>query len=335
LISFNLLVGGSAVLFTVWLALAVWIVGGRIRDDRLFRGSADGAIRLAGGSLHARRCRRKTLWRIADGEPSEGAAEAARELVRRETPALVRLAKERRYERTHALRVLVRGKSPHGFELLRRARGDRMRDVTAAVVAIAGEDGSADADELLIDLLVDGDHPRSRTATELAPRAPRLLNRLLALVGDSDTEVRYWALMLLRATARDPRVRAAAVEAATDAMGTVRAAAARLLGAGDSVEVAPVLRAMMTDDVFFVRAHAARAAGEIGADLLARDLALLLADENWWVRAAAKESLVALGPSGMAAASAMLEVDDSFARDGAAEVVSTFLRLAQMERRVR
>jgi HEAT repeat protein len=332
MISFNLLAGSSAALFVIWLALAARIVWGRIRDDRLHRLSAVDTARLEGGSLDARRCRRRTLWRIADGARSDGALVAARELVRRDTPTLVRLAQKRRYERTHALRVLVRGESPRGFELLRRARTDRLPGVTAAVVAIASEDRSSDADELLVDVLVDGDHPRSRTATEIEPRVPHLVGRLLALDDHPDTEVRYWALMLLREAASDPRVKAIAVEASADAAGAVRAAAARVLGAGGAADTQHVLRRLLTDEVFYVRSHAARAAAEVGAAPLAREVAALLADQSWWVRAAAKESLVAFGRIGLDAASAMLDADDPFARDGAAEIVSSFMRLPQMER---
>jgi HEAT repeat protein len=144
--------------------------------------------------------------------------------------------------------------------------------------------------------------------------------------------VRYWALMLLRGVASDVRAAAAAVAAAMDPVGSVRAAAARLLGAGGSAGVQPAVRALLADEVFFVRAHAARAAGEIAATQLAGDVALLLSDRNWWVRAAAKESLLMLGQHGMWAASTMLRSEDRFAREGAAEVVASFrLNRASLE----
>jgi HEAT repeat protein len=227
------------------------------------------------------------------------------------------------------LRVLTRGGSRFAFSLLRTAYVDGTPDVRAAVVAITSEQSAPAADDLLLDILVTGAHPRSRTATELAPRARRLLPDLLELTVDDDPVVRYWALMLLREAASDERVKIAAVDASVDSSGTVRAAAARVLGGTGAHDVQHVVRALLADEVFFVRAHAARAVGEIGAEPLARDVAALLADANWWVRAAAKESLFLLGESGLHAATQMLEDTDGFARDSAREVVSAFRREAR------
>ena len=132
--------------------------------------------------------------------------------------------------------------------------------------------------------------------------------------------------MLLRDAAGLPGVKAAAVRCSSDPSGTVRSAAARLLGATRAADVEQVLRPLLTDEVFFVRSHAARAVGEIGAEGLADEVAALLADTSWWVRAAAKETLLLLGLSGLEAATEMLQDVDEFARDGAREVVSAFRR---------
>jgi HEAT repeat protein len=132
--------------------------------------------------------------------------------------------------------------------------------------------------------------------------------------------------MLLRDASDKPGVKAAAIRCSSDSSGTVRSAAARLLGATRATDVQRVLHALLTDEVFFVRSHAARAVGEVGAEGLADDIAALLADTSWWVRAAAKESLFLLGDSGLEAAAEMLENEDGFARDGAREVVSAFRR---------
>jgi HEAT repeat protein len=246
--------------------------------------------------------------------------------VRRDGPKLRRRARRRSHDRVHALQVLTRGGSRFSFPLLRSAYANGTPDVRAAVVTIAAEQNAPAADDLLLDILVTGAHPRSRTATELAPRARRLLPELLDLTFDDDPEVRYWALMLLREVAEDDRVKLAAVDAAVDSTGAVRAAAARVLGASGAHDVQHVLRTLLSDDVFFVRSHAARAVGEIGAEALADDIAALLADTNWWVRAAAKEALFVLGESGLRAATEMLDDADGFARDSAREVVSAFRR---------
>ena len=321
----DLIAGVTVALFVLWLALAGWVVGARVRHDRGLRRREADARALADGADPARWPRRR-LWRVADGEWVEGAAVAARELVTRQKGLLRHVAREQSFKRSHALRVLTRGGSPFAFSLLRSALVTGSEDVRAAVVAIAAEQRTPPADALLLDVLVDGAHPRSRTATELAPRALHLIPELLALATHADAEVRYWALMLLRDAAADPRAKAAAVAAAADSAGTVRSASARVLGASSATDVQHVLRALLADDVFFVRSHAARAAGETRAEGLAGDIAALLADQSWWVRAAAKEALLVLGESGLQAAHRMLDADDAFAQDGAREVVSAFRR---------
>jgi HEAT repeats len=322
----SLLTAAVAALGAAWLGLAVWIVGGRLVGGRRRRRSAAVADGLASGRLAARSFRSRRLRLVADGDFGVASARAAAELVRRDSPALLRSARRPGFRRTGALRVLARGGSPAAFAALREARADARPSVTAGVVAIAAEFDTQMADRLLLELLVVGDHPRSRTATELVPRVPRLVDELLALTDHSEPAVRYWALMLLRYADSEPGIAAAAVSASTAEEPLVRGAAARLLGvAGGSWEL-PVLRALLGDDVFFVRAHAARAVGELGAQALAADVAALLADENWWTRAAAKESLLVLGPAGLEAALAMRGDDDRFARDGASEVVDGFGR---------
>jgi HEAT repeat protein len=321
----DLIAGVTVALFVLWLALAGWVVGARLRHDRLLRLRRRDAGLLDLG-IDAKRWHRRRLRRTADGELSAGAARASRELVRRDGPKLRRQAQRHNHRRAHALRVLTRGGSRFAFDLLRSAYVNGTPDVRAAVVAISAEQDRTEADELLLDILVTGAHPRSRTATELAPRAHRLLPELVTLTGHHDPEVRYWALMLLRHTPHNDRAKAAAVAASVDSAGTVRAAAVRVLGGSRAQDVQHVLRALLADDVFFVRSHAARAVGEIGAEALADDIAALLADTSWWVRAAAKESLFLLGESGLRAASEMLQNEDGFARDSAREVVSAFRR---------
>lgn len=323
--------GAAVVLCLIWLALSGWIVIGRARHDRLRRWVSDDAARLSNGGPAVWGWSRRRLWRIADGNFGSASAIAARELVRRDSSRLWHRALRRGFGRTHALRVLARGGSPLAFEALGAARADGRPDVIAAVVAIAAEVDTRQADEFLLDVLVSGDHPRSRAATELAPRAQHLVRELLELAGHPDPATRYWALMLLANVAAEPGVRVAAIEGATDTEAPVRSAAARLLGATGSAEVLPVIRSLLADDVFFVRAHAARAVGEAQARPLAGEVAALLADENWWVRAAAKESLLALAESGFEAAVAALHDDDRFARDGAAEVILGFGRLGALE----
>ena len=216
--------------------------------------------------------------------------------------------------------MLARGGSPKALGELRLARSGGKPDVIAATVAIAGELDSAESDAFLLDVLVEGDNPRSRTADQIS-RGERVVPALLELTAHADPRVRYWALMLLAGADPQPKILAAALDAAGDSDAQVRGAAARALGAYEPGDVKLGLRRLISDDVFFVRAHAARAIGDSGSESLAPGVGELLADENWWVRAAAKESLAKLGESGLEAAAAMLDSEDAFARDGAAETI--------------
>lgn len=320
-----LILGTTAVLFVLWLALAAWVLGARLQyDHRVRRRRQDAALLLDGAN--PKRWSRRRLWRTADGDWLPGTVEAARELVARDGPRLRRAATRNDHRRSHALRVLTRGGSTFAFRLLRSALESEQAGVRAAIVAIAAEQQTPAADDLLLQVLVDGSHPRSRTATELAPRARRLSSSLIELTDHLEPEVRYWALMLLRGVTDKPGVKAAAVRCSQDPSGTVRSAAARLLGSTRATDVDHVLAGLLGDETFFVRSHTARAVGEIGAESLAGDVAALLADASWWVRAAAKESLFLLGDSGLEAALEMLEHSDGFARDSAREVVSAFRR---------
>jgi hypothetical protein len=321
MVSLSLLRAAAVGLLAVWALLGVWIVAGRALYDRRRAAVERDTGLFVSGSLAVERVSSRRLQRLAEGDLGPAAREAARELVRRDSGLLLRLAGRRGFRRTPALRVLARGESPLAFACLREARAGGRPAVIAAVVAIAAELDTPAADELLVDVLVAGDHPRSRTATALEGREARLADVLGRLAGDPDPVLRYWALMLLSGAPPSPALVAIAIQRGTDLDARVRAAAARLIGVFGSQEALLVLRGLLADNVFFVRAHAARAAAKLGARSVAREVAALLADENWWVRAAAKESLLALGDAGLDAAVEMLHDPDRFARDGAAEIV--------------
>jgi hypothetical protein len=254
--------------------------------------------------------------------------------VRRDHGRLIRKASTPSLRSTRELRVLARGGSAGTFEALRGFRSSGQPRLVAAVVAIAAELDTPQADELLLDVLVAGDHPRSRTATELAPRARRLVRQLLELTAGRDGAARYWALMLLGPLASSPQVMAVAAACTRDPEPAVRGAVARLLGAAPASYGLLPLRSLLADDSYFVRAHAARAVAEAGSESLADEVAALLADESWWVRAAAKESLLALGDSGREAAWGMSESQDRFAREGALDVIGLSERAGDARERV-
>ena len=227
----------------------------------------------------------------------------------------------RKSARLRALTIVVRSGSPQAIGLLRAAARDDDASVVAAVVRLTSELPTRSADMLLLDVLVAGRHPRSRTATELEPRSARIRSELVQLSEHPDATLRFWAVTLLGREPGDVRVASALALRAGDVDPSVRAAAAEALVQVDREVAAPILHRLLDDSVFYVRAHAARGIGEAGLDELADDVLPLLADSNWWVRAAAKESLLALGTVGFRAAVAALEHADRFARDGALEIV--------------
>lgn len=329
----NALIAAVVVAGVAWVCLAAWILGDRALHDRRHSRIGRDAELLTLRALDPKRCSWRRLWRVADGDFAAASMLAAEELVRRDSRRLLRAARKSGFSSVHALRTLARGRSILAIDELRAARLRGNPDVVAATVSIAGQIDTPEADAFLIDVLVEGDNPRSRTADQLA-RGPRVVPALLELAVHADARVRYWALMLLAGGDTDRAILAAALEAAGDSDAQVRAAAARTFGAYEPGEVMLALRRLLADEVFFVRAHAARAVGESGAEPLCVEVAALLADHSWWVRSAAKESLARLGDSGLDATSAMLDSDDGFARDGATEIILALSRSGSTDSRV-
>jgi len=326
---FQLLVLLAVTLVLAWAFLGAFLLADRLLHDRGRARAAQDAAELAGDPDTARLLSRRRLRRLALGPPCEGAAVAARVLVRRRRASLRAAAERPRppAARLHALTILVRGGDLRARRLLAAAVAGNDRAMTSALLRLAAELPETEGDELLLDVLVSGRHPRSRTATELEPRATRLRDELVELASVDDPELRYWAVSLLRASMDDPDVVDAVGRCAFDDHANVRAAAAEALGRAPATVARPLLRLLLRDDLFYVRAHAARAVAEAGREELAEELLPLLADGNWWVRAAAKESLAALGDSGLAVAVAALSHPDRFARDGALEVIGASGRL--------
>lgn len=305
-----------------WVTIASWLLGARyIHDRSLLRRDSD-VEGLSSGNLAVRDLTMRRLRPVALGMSSPGATTAARALVCLQQSALLRRAagSRRKGARLRALTILVRAESPSAVGLLRAAITESPT-LAASALRLASELGTRAADMLLLDVLIEGKHPRSRTATELEPRATSIRGELLELASHPEAGLRFWAVTLLSSGAGDSSTASAVAWRASDVDPTVRAAAAEALGKVESGLSRPILRRLLEDDAFFVRAHAARGVGEGRMTDLAVDVLPLLADTNWWVRAAAKESLLSLGADGFRAAVAALGHDDSFARDGALEIV--------------
>jgi hypothetical protein len=317
------LLAAAASLFCCWAALGAWVLVDRFLHDRAHDCSRIDAEAYTDGLLDLTVIGRRRLTQLALGPSSPAAAAAASCLVGARWFPLVARASVPGQSRTRlqALTILVRAGFPDSLALIRSAIAENDPALTTAVLRLAGERQTEEADALLLEVLITGAHPRARTATELEPRAARLRERLITLVSDDDPALRYWAITLLAAEMADPPVALAVASRAGDDDANVRASVAEALGCVDARVARPLLRRLLTDDAFFVRSHAARAVAKAGDGVLAGKLLPLLADQNWWVRAAAKESLLQLGSEGLKVAQTALRHRDRFARDGALEII--------------
>lgn len=278
-----------ALAFSVWLALALGILVGRLRYDR--RRGRTSAIELSDREV-------RRLVRRVRGRPR---------------------TEWGRWRRVTALQRLERAHRPEVPLLIRVVLEDPDERIATAAIRTLGDMGDDWAIDVLIDALRREYGPRSRIAAELEGLAPAPRERLLPLLRDWNPAVRFWGATLLGPY---PSLgESALIELTWDADPNVRAAAAETLGTRSGPSVGAALLARLDDSEWFVRVHAARAAGHVLGAEAAPTIARLLADERWWVRTAAKDALRAMGTDAVPSLLSVLAHDDAFARNGAAEVL--------------
>jgi hypothetical protein len=200
-----------------------------------------------------------------------------------------------------------------------------VRLAACAGLANIANDASARA---LIGALGDGILPRERLIERLG--APWAVDELLAALAATERSKVRAAVARALGLAPDPRAVKPLIELLEHGNEDERINAARSLGSGaDPIVVAPVLSAALDDDSATVRAQAARALGALRAarspdwDIVcigvAPRLRLCLRDRDWWVRGNAAAALRGMGRTGHEQLEAAADDDDAFARDRARE----------------
>lgn len=275
----------------VWLGLSLATVVGRAGYDRRRRAPE------AGPPRRGSRAERRLLRRASRAGHTEAA----------------------RWRRIRALRALARMNHPACRTLLPEALDSDDVDVAGAAVRSLGDVGAPWAVEELVSALRRGVYYPSRVAAQLERLAPLPGSLLVPLLDDESPSVRFWGATLL---APYPTLATAALVArASDVDPNVRAAAVETLaGRGGRRPLVAALR-LLHDPEWFVRVHAARAVGRLGGTADIARVVPLLGDERWWVRSAAKDALRTLGLGAVRVLRATLVDGDTFARNGAAEVL--------------
>lgn len=278
-----------ALAFPAWIALSLAIVLGRLRHDWRLQ-------ELSGHELGEREAGR-LLWRAGRRPHTEWG----------------------RWRRVSALTRLARAHHPAAQRLLHPALADRDQRVATAAIRSLGDLGDGWAIDILVSALRSGSVPRSRVAAELERLAPVPGPRFVPLLRDQNPAVRFWAATLLRPYPELGRERLMSLTWDPDP--NVRAAAVETLGSGSGDAVGAAILARLDDSAWFVRVHAARAAGHVLGVAAAPSISGLLADEQWWVRSAAKDAFRGMGPDAVPVLLSVLAHPDSFAQNGAAEVL--------------
>lgn len=226
-----------------------------------------------------------------------------------------------KWSRVAALRILTLSGYPDAIRWLGEALGSRDAEVVGAAVILLGRTPGAEAARLLVGALRGRVYPASRIATQLDRFTLSIPHLLRPLGHDPVPEVRFWCATLLARYAGAEDVNQELAELSRDPDANVRTAAVESLGSAGGPYAAQSAVDLIADPVWYVRAHAARALGTLRRVDLCEIVAPLLSDREWWVRIATREALQAMGQEVEPTLILCLDSPDTFARNGAAEVL--------------
>ena len=228
-----------------------------------------------------------------------------------------------KWTRAHALRILGELKLPQSVPTLLAALEDRDPDVRNVAARSLGRMRLQATEEALVGLLGKHDQAVSaRIAAICIEMGSRTAPLLIKTLRDGSPKARFWAARIL-GEIKDPRATRSLADALLDTDSEVRSAATWALGQTGDRSTAPLLEPLLHDSIWYVRAHAAESLGKIRDPEYAGALGELLRDSSWWVRKNALDALVALGEPAKAVLLRTLSSHDRFARDCAADGLST------------
>lgn len=224
-----------------------------------------------------------------------------------------------KWTRAHAIRMLGELRMPQCVPTLLHALEDADADVRIVAARSLGRMKLEAAEEALVALLGKPDQAVSaRIAAIFIEMGPCAVPPLIRALREGPPRGRFWSARIL-GEIHDPRATRSLGEALLDPDPEVRSAATWALGRMGDRTTAFLAEPLLRDPVWFVRAHAAEALGRIGDAAVAPVLGEALRDRSWWVRRNALDALVRIGELAKPALLKSLECDDRFARECAAE----------------